>query len=209
MTTNDHTLPREVIFGPDGHLAEVALSCVADGQLDLVPAAALAHLDGCDHCAHLLGEAALLSVSAGEALADLAPRSLLAVPVALGETPKPPARALAPAVVSTPVPTPSARARARRPLPVAAIAAALLVALVTAAPSLLDAVQGAPGMLSAASSTLPFLFRVASAFARAPWEQGSAGILIECASALVLLMIGLQVARVTSRARSFQREGGV
>lgn len=202
MTTNDHALPWGDIFQPDGHLSETALSCIADGQLDLVMAAALVHLDGCDRCAHLLGETALLSLSAAEAIASLPVQQL--VPV------RAPAVAQVPAVVQAPVSLPvRSPRRARRPLPIAAIAAALMVALVTAGPSLVDLVQGVPATLAGARTALPFMFRVASAFARAPWVRGSTGLLLECASALLLAGIGLQVARTTSRARSFQEEGGV
>jgi hypothetical protein len=196
MSTTHDTLPREVTFEPDGHLAEAALTCIADGEVDLVPAAALAHLDTCDHCTRLLGEAALLSVSAEEALATLPEMSV----------------AVAPAPVPAPVqvqPAPSealAPRRARRPFPVAAIAAALLIALVTAGPSLIEGVRGVPGTISTTASTLSFLVRMVEAFARAPWGQGA--LFFKCASALVLAAIGLQVARVTSRDRSFQ-EGGV
>ncbi len=98
--------------------------------------------------------------------------------------------------------------RARRPLPVAAIAAALLVSLLTAGPSFFDTLRGVPGAIADAGRALPFLFRVASAFMRAPWDQGSTALLVKCASALVLAVIGLQVARLTTRAQSLQ-EGGV
>ena len=68
-----------------------------------------------------------------------------------------------------------------------------------------------PGTISAAASTLPFMVRMAEAFARAAFREGGQGpgaLFFKCASALVLAAIGLQVARVTSRERSFQ-EGGV
>jgi hypothetical protein len=210
MSTTRDTLPREATFEPDGHLAEAALTCIADGETDLVPAAALAHLDACEHCTRLLGEAALFSIAAEEALVSqpevlVAPVAVLPakpVPVPLatmGETPKPPAR---------PAPAEALAPRRRRPLPVAAIAAALFIALVTAGPSLIEGVRGVPGSISAAASTLPFLVRMAEAFARTPWGHSPGALFFKCASALVLAAIGLQVARVTSRERSLQ-EGGV
>ncbi len=52
----------------EGHLTEEALTAMADGQ-DILPAEASAHLDSCGRCAEQLGQAALLSLSVGAALA--------------------------------------------------------------------------------------------------------------------------------------------
>ncbi len=79
MTTMNDTLPEDLVFQPDGHLTEVALTCAADGQLDILGALqqrAHDHLDDCERCAHLLGEAALLSVHAGESLRERPSRCL-------------------------------------------------------------------------------------------------------------------------------------
>ncbi len=195
MNTMDHTLPDELLYEPDGHLTETALTCAADGQPDLISAAALAHLDECDHCSHRLGEAALLSLAAGEAL-----RSMPAPAAALVVAPIPEL-----AAVSAPVPTPR---RVRRPLPVAAIAAALLLALITGGPVLLDALRGAPGTVAGVVTAAPFFFRVGSAFVKGPWVDGAAALFVRCASAVLLAAVGLQVARVKSRSGSWQ-EGGV
>src|SRR5262245_4199102 len=103
MTPNDQTLPREILFEPDGHLTQVALTCVADGELGLVSAEALGHLDGCDRCTARLGEEALLSVSAGSALAGLstAPETALAPAATMGEDlPLPPLTAGLPATLA-------------------------------------------------------------------------------------------------------------
>ncbi len=94
--------------------------------------------------------------------------------------------------------------RRRRPFPLAAIAAALVLAVITAGPSVLDTIQGVPGMIA----TAPFLLRVVGAFVRAPWGTGSTALLIKCVSALLLAAVGLQVARITSRSGSWQ-QGGV
>ncbi len=227
MSKTQDALPDEVLIAPDGHLTETALTCAADGELELLCAGVLEHLERCDLCTHRLGEAALLSIVASEALGDraalvvAAPSAALVamipradplavvgrVPVSRGrpqprpsrsrwETPKPPAQPV------------SAQRRARRPLPVAAIAAALLIAMVTAGPALVAAVQGVPGLLASAVTAAPFLFRVASAFVRAPWGAGSVAVLIKVGSAVILAAVGLQVARITSRSGSWQ-QGGV
>jgi hypothetical protein len=197
MTQHHDALPDEVLFAPDGHLTETALTCVADGEVHLLRVGALDHLDGCDLCTHRLGEAALLSIVAGEALGDRA-ALVVAAPATLAHAPE---AHLTQA--SAPL-----RGRVRRPLPVAAIAAALLIAVVTAGPALLSAIQGVPGVLAAAVEAAPFLFRLARAFVRAPWGAGSLPLLVNVGSAVVLAAVGLQVARITSRSGSWQ-QGGV
>jgi hypothetical protein len=104
-------------------------------------------------------------------------------------------------------PVPSSR-RSRRPLPVAAIAAALLVAVLTAGPTLMDAVRGLHATVAAVMAITPFLARVGLSVARAPWGQGPAVLALRIVSAVILVGIGLQVARMTSRSSSL-REGGV
>jgi len=205
MKTMDQTLPEELLLQPDGHLTETALTCVADGELDLLPAIALAHLDECDHCSHRLGEAALLSLAAGEALQAARAPALALVPVPA--TPAPVAAAPVPTLRRSSWGTPP-NPRARRPLPVLAIAAALILALVSAGPALLDALGGVPSTLAGVVTGGQFLLRVGAAFVRAPWAHGSAALLVKLASALVMAAIGLQVARITSRSASWQ-QGGV
>ena len=64
--------PREELmppFGPDGHLTEVALMALADGQ-DVCSETATTHLETCDACSERLVGAALLSVDTGEVLRE-------------------------------------------------------------------------------------------------------------------------------------------
>ncbi|HET6150833.1 MAG TPA: hypothetical protein VFH68_25070 [Polyangia bacterium] len=51
-----------------GHLTEIALHALADGELGLLPAQAVAHSAGCRQCEERLGAIALLAVELGEAL---------------------------------------------------------------------------------------------------------------------------------------------
>jgi hypothetical protein len=182
-------LPADLTFAPDGHLTDVCLSCVSDGEIGLVPPAALAHLDACEPCARRLGEAALLSVAAGAALREAA---LAPAPVVAPVVP----------VVAAPV---SPR-RTRRPMPIAAIAVASLVAALTAAPALVEAAREIPRAVSGMVGLLLLSLRVGSALLRAS-SSGSAPLLVKGVSTVVFLIVGLQVARVRSRARSWQ--GGV
>ncbi len=100
------TLERELVWQDDGHLTDVAVTAFADGQVELLPESARAHATVCGACAERIGAAALLSLDAGQALAEAA---------------------------LSPAPAP---VQARHPLPTAAIAAALVLALLGVVPSL-------------------------------------------------------------------------
>jgi hypothetical protein len=203
MTTMNHPLPDELLFEPDGHLTETALTVIADGELDLVSPTALGHLDGCDACSHRLGEAALLSVAASEALVlTMGPQA------APNPRPAEPAVAARAPIVAGPAAITVGAVKVRRPLPVWAIAAALVVSAVTAGPALVDALRGVPSTVAGAVTTMPFLFKVASTFLRVPLENGSLALVVRCASAVMLAAIGLQVARMAARQSSWQ-QGGV
>jgi hypothetical protein len=174
------------LFQPDGHLTEAALTAVADGEVELAPnEGPLLHLERCERCTQLLGQAALLSMAAGALVAE--------------------ARAPAPAVAAPVVP---ASQKARRPVPFVAIAAAMAVALLTAGPSLMDALHDVHAGVTEGVAMAPFLGRMALAIARVPLAEGPAGLAVKLGSALMFLMIGLRLARSMSRQGSLQ-EGGV
>jgi hypothetical protein len=195
MTTTPQPSPDQALFEPDGHLSEIALTSIADGELaELVgdatkaPSMALTHLERCERCSHRLGEAALLSMTA----TDLVPAGA--------------AFALAPAAEEAPR-VPEGQ-KTRRPVPVAAIAAATVTAVLTAGPSLIDAMRGLHATITEGIAMAPFLGRLMLALVRAPWGQGPVALAAKVVSALVLVMIGLRVARATPRPGSLQ-EGGV
>jgi hypothetical protein len=76
-----------VVFDASGHLEEVAIVILADGQGSL-PDEASAHLETCDACCGKLAESALASVQVGELLRDARPaRSAVAIEVATPATP--------------------------------------------------------------------------------------------------------------------------
>jgi hypothetical protein len=72
MTRQD-MLPLELVWQDDGHVGDVALAAIADGELELVPEGAISHAGACDACTARLGEQALLSLSATEALVSAEP----------------------------------------------------------------------------------------------------------------------------------------
>lgn len=65
-------LPWEVIWQHDGHVTDVVLHAIADGQEPLVPEPAIEHLHDCQACARRLGDAAMVSALAGELLVEQA-----------------------------------------------------------------------------------------------------------------------------------------
>ena len=55
-------LPDELIWGDGGHVSDVVLSALGDGQDSVVPGEARAHVEACAACTLALGRVALLSV---------------------------------------------------------------------------------------------------------------------------------------------------
>jgi hypothetical protein len=68
--TSEELLPDALVFDPDGHVSEIALTALADGEVAIVPAAARGHVDRCETCARRLGAFAILSVEIDDALAS-------------------------------------------------------------------------------------------------------------------------------------------
>lgn len=173
----DETLAPDLTWQPDGHVTEVALTMIADGEHALVLPGAIAHVDACEACSARLGSAAMLSLR----VADEAP--LLAEALAR----------------ATPVPVSSPRTR---PLPVGAIAVALALAALGAAPSLAEVPERLPGLLASVVRLAPMLMRSAVVLVEsAPSEIAPA---LSWVTAAFLMMTGLGVARAMSRGRSLQ-----
>jgi len=70
MTNTGPQLDSSLVWDQGGHLAEAALTALADGELDLLPEQAVAHAVGCRLCDERLGRAALLAVDIAETLAN-------------------------------------------------------------------------------------------------------------------------------------------
>lgn len=62
-------LPEDLLYAEDGHASDVVLTCLADGEKAIVPPALVAHVLACPTCHGHLGNAALLSLRAGEEVA--------------------------------------------------------------------------------------------------------------------------------------------
>ncbi|HRG97236.1 MAG TPA: hypothetical protein PLR99_13375 [Polyangiaceae bacterium] len=66
--TDEASLPEDLLYAEDGHASDVVLTCLADGEDALVPAALRAHVLACEDCGAQLGNAALLSLRADDAV---------------------------------------------------------------------------------------------------------------------------------------------
>jgi anti-sigma factor RsiW len=177
MTTEP--LAPDIGWEPSGHLSEVALTALADGEEALLDAAMHEHLGSCEACAAQLGEMAMRSARVAEALSQL-PRRSTAPVIAL-----PPDRPLV---------------RERRKVPVVAIAAGLVVAALGAAPSLMSLPAEVEQTASVLRKVLPSLVRLLPQALARLWSgpTGPAALVVWGLS-LALVATGFGIARKASR----------
>ena len=77
-------LPRELVWTSEGHLSDVAMTAIADGEEAILPRDAFGHLGICEVCAAGVETAASLSASVSRALsAPIAVEAANAVPARL------------------------------------------------------------------------------------------------------------------------------
>lgn len=156
------------LWRKDGHLSDLVLTALADGQDALYPKEALEHAETCTDCARRLGQTALLSLRVSEALADArVVRGIEAEP------------------------------RLGVGLPLYALVAALALALLGSVPRLLEflySLEEAPRSLM--ETTLVAIKGVMLLFRGATQQDTAAVVLAWCASALALLALGGLVARL-------------
>jgi hypothetical protein len=164
-----------------GHLAEPAVTALADGELALLSQAALAHAESCAVCTERVGRSALQAVALSDAL------------VLHGFTVEPRG------VVE--------RVRGARPaMPSGWLAAALVVATLGAVPNLggvFGVVRRAPELVARA---LPTLAHVALLVQRSAAESPALSA-VRWLSALLLVGMGIVIARLEPRAfrRAFEK----
>lgn len=198
-----------LVWRDDGHLGDAALTCFVDGEESILPSQAAPHLDACDACAARLADLALVAARAVELFAERAPVAIQAEAQAKAQVE---AAALAKAPVAARVvpiadakPSPSRRPPVRVPL--WAVAAALVLAGVSAAPAAFDAMRASPGWLLALGRALPVVMQSVGVVVR----HGSAALMpalvIAAVGSLVLVVLAASVARKMSR--SAPLEGGV
>lgn len=190
------TLAPDIGWEPSGHLSEIALTALADGEEALLDAAMHEHLGACDACAVRLGEAAMRSAHVADALTHL---GALAPTLAHERAP---AQVIAAApVIAVPVSAVSSSSRPpRRKVPVAPIAAALVVAMLGAAPSVLSLPAEVAQTASVLRKLLPSFVRLLPQALDRLWSGpgGSAALLVWTLS-LALVAVGLGIARKASK----------
>ncbi|AUX26253.1 uncharacterized protein SOCEGT47_068140 [Sorangium cellulosum] len=190
---DDDKLSPDLVWQPDGHLTEIALGALGDGEEALLPEGALAHAARCLPCASALGRAALLSLRVGEALREQAAPGA-EEPAALREQAAPGAQA---------APEPVAP---REPLPIAALAVALALSALGAAPGL---VAGASGL----KESWDRLWRACSVVVQTGCAIAGNGALsggltaLPWLSAALLVVVGLGIA--WGRGNELSLKGGI
>jgi hypothetical protein len=207
--TDDPKLTDEVAWKDDGHVTDVVVTALADGQREIVPLAAYAHVHRCATCSDRLGQAALFASMVDEALipescpADLPEMALVATGSddALADTVL--ATELA-VVESDAVSAVASGARElapasgrRLPLPIPALAAALVVAGLGATPTVLELVPQAPQIFTALVERIPGFLRTVAVLVRtALGSDGSMITVAWAAAGIVLLTFGLLITRL-------------
>jgi hypothetical protein len=68
MKANPALLPDELLWSEDGHLTEIAIAALGDGQDAIMPEKARDHALSCESCAAQMGRAAMLSSELGEVM---------------------------------------------------------------------------------------------------------------------------------------------
>jgi len=192
MAKHEEKLADDLLFAPDGHVSDVVLTCLADGEAAVVPQAAIDHVDTCDECTNRLGRAALLSLDMAEALRE---------PVMTMSHVRPAQVAIEPGLHAVFAPK-------RRPLPGRAIAVALAVAVLAAAPRIIEAGRGPMDLATELLGSIPLFVRMTIMFVSEALERFHPLVVaLEWVSAGVLIMAGAALSRSMTRKQSLQ--GGV
>ena len=197
-TENHDELPESLCFEVDGHVTDVVVTCLADGETTILPASAMAHVDACNACTARLGTEALLSVSATEALQAAASeaRAPLRLVAPVKDLPAP---SRAPAWTA---PAPSSRKR--RPLPIGAIAAALCIAALGALPGFMDTLHHLRTVVPDYLHALPIWSHALEAVLRSLLQSRS-GVALRWMIAAVCIAMGSLLARSMTRKQSLER----
>jgi len=67
---DNNMLPADLLWQDDGHVTDVVVDTLADGQDDVVPAPARDHVTACDLCTQRLGDAVLMAMRVGDVLEE-------------------------------------------------------------------------------------------------------------------------------------------
>ncbi len=198
MTTENHDkLPESDCFEANGHVTDVVLTCLADGESAIIPAAAAAHVDACDACTTRLGAEALLSVRATDALLSATKGEARAPLRIVAAAPTYTAPSLAAGRQPSSI-VPSSRKR--RPMPFGAIAAALCVAVIGALPGLMDTLGNLRVVVPDYLHAVPVWSHAIEAVLRSMLQSRS-GMTLRWITAAVFIGAGTLLARAMTRKR--------
>lgn len=212
MTTE--TLAHDVAWEPSGHLSEVALSVIADGEDALLDAPMHAHIAACEECAIKLGEIALRAADVGEALVSAAaPVVVQAVAnEAVNDLASAKGKAAAPVVVPqaalnelakdlASAPLTVRPASSRRKVPVLPIVAAMAIAMLGALPSVARVREQISQTWSVLYDVAPAIVRLGPQALAKAWSgpQSSRMLPVVWALAAVLVAAGLAIASRASK----------
>jgi hypothetical protein len=191
-------LEGSIIWGRAGHLTDAGVVAVADGEIALLPEAALIHCESCPSCSARVGQAALVSLDLAEAIGPgsvTAADAIVAPPEALAGGPA----------------TGSARGSelrvARRPFPLAVLLGALTLAAVGLLPSAAGLVASVERWSLLLGRACPVLARMTVPLFRSLWESPTFAA-IGWLSALLLVLAGVVVARLDGRGARARSERG-
>jgi hypothetical protein len=203
--TDDPKLTDEVAWQDDGHVTDMVVTALADGQREIVPLAAYAHVHRCATCSDRLGQAALFASMVDEALIpEACPADLPEVSLAVAGSDEALADTVLAVVEHDAVASMASGATElaptsgrRLPLPIPALAAALCVALLGAAPTALELVAQAPQIFTALVERIPGFLRTVAVLVRtALGSDGSTVTVAWAAAGIVLLTFGLLITRL-------------
>jgi hypothetical protein len=160
-------LPTEIVWTADGHLSEVAMTAIADGEEAILPRDAFGHLGVCEACAVGVEGAASLSATVSRALTSPVPAD---VPAA---------------------------APVRLVFPVWAVTLVMTIAAVATLPNLGPTRAWVSRALWVLREGTPVLTRQAASLLPRAWSWLP---LMSLTAAMLLLLVGLSVARLAPRA---------
>jgi hypothetical protein len=211
LMDTDERLPPDLTWEPDGHLSDIALTMLADGEQSLLDEGAPGHAASCEACLMRLGTAAMMSLRVGEELPAIAARASAPLPAQAQQ----PLAGLAvsmdmrAAAIAPERRSPLPLSQGVRALPLRALAAAIVLAAIGATPSLIAGTARIPEIVTTVLRALMLIGRSAIDLARAG-ASGGLGVApaLSWLSAGLLVIAGLVVARTMSRRRILQ-EGGM
>jgi hypothetical protein len=193
-------LEASIIWGRAGHLTDAGVVAVADGEIALLPDAALTHCESCPSCSARVGQAALVSLDLAEVLGP----GFATVTDAIVE-PSGARRGGSPSESAGG----SDHRVARRPFPVAVLLGALTLAVVGLLPGASRLVASVERWTLLLGRACPVLARMTVPVFRSLWESPTFAA-IGWLSALLLVLAGVVVARLDGRgARSRSERGAV